>query len=291
MKELSKSQISVSVIIPVRNGIATIDRAISSVLKQVEVGEIELVVIDDGSTDGTASFISEKYPFVKLISNGGKGVSSARNTGIAHSVGRYVAFLDADDEWKSGKLIKQVNFLDCNPQYVLSACAAEYWDVDGRLLKIGKNNFDGIATNSLLNGNFIVTSSVVLRNSIIRQENIYFNEDMGLGEDWQMWIRLSARGKFSVISTPFVKYTCYSAKKYELNFLTISLQRMVDSLKADPKLADTVASKQQCINSIPAVARLGWIRQMKGKRAAAFEAIKILRKYPTRVIRVMRMLF
>lgn len=288
--ELSKCPICVSVIIPVRNGIETIDRAISSVLKQVGAGEIELVVIDDGSTDGTASFISEKYPFVKLISNDGKGVSSARNTGIAHSTGRYVAFLDADDEWKSGKLAKQVEFLERNPRYILSACAAEYVDVDGRLQKIGKSKFDGVATKSLFNGNFIATSSVVLRKSILRQENLSFHEELKFAEDWQMWIRLSSRGKFKIISTPLIRYTVYSASKYDINHIVTSLQKMVDSLNADPILANTIISVRQRVDSIPALAKLSWVRRVEGRRAAAFEAIKVLRKYPTRVLRVMRTL-
>jgi len=289
--DLTKQPISVSVVIPVRNGIATIDRAIASVLKQVEVGEIEILVIDDGSTDGTTSFVSDKYPFIRLIPNAGKGVSSARNTGIAHSEGLYVAFLDADDEWKSGKLATQVCFLERNPQYVLSACAAEYVDVDGTLLGIGKKEFDGIATKLLLTSNIIVTSSVVVRKSILRQENLWFHEGMSYAEDMEMWIRLSARGKFNVISTPFTKYTCYlGQKKYELDFIISSLQKMVDSLNSDKKLADTIASSHQIINSIPALARLSWIKEMEGTRAAAFEAIKTLRKYPTRVIKVLRIL-
>lgn len=290
MEEVLKYKVIVSVIIPARNSLATIDRAITSALEQTEINSLEIIVIDDGSSDETASFISEKYPSIKLISTTGVGVSAARNAGLFISEGRYVAFLDADDEWKNGKLIRQINFLNCNPDYVLSACVAEYIDNKGHLLKIGKKKFDGVATNKLLHGNFIVTSSVVLRQSVIRQDHIYFNESLGFGEDWQMWLRLSLRGKFNVISIPFVRYTCYPSKKYELGFLTNSLQKMVESLKCDPRFISAFFTKEYLLNAIPALAGLSWIKQANGTRVAVIEALQVLRRHPKCFFQIIRKL-
>lgn len=282
---------SVSVIIPAKDALTTIGYAIESALDQVGVERLEVIVIDDGSSDGMALYISESYPSVKLLLSRGRGVSAARNVGLASCKGRYVAFLDADDTWKNGKLARQVDFLDRNLDYVLSACVAEYVDADGCFIGVGAKKFDGVATNALLGGNFIVTSSVVLRQSVIKREGINFNEGLVFGEDWQMWIKLSLHGKFNVIPTPLVRYTCYPAKKYDVEFLTGSLQEMIKSLKDDPKLAFALSTREHLLDFIPALARLSWIRQAHGIRAAIVEAIQLLKKYPKSFIRVMRNLF
>lgn len=289
MVSVAQKQVLVSVILPVRNGIETIDKAIASVLRQeLEQGGLELLLIDDGSTDGTAAFVVQKYPSVKVISNEGRGVSSARNKGITCSSGKYLALLDADDEWNDGKLSKQVDFLERNPEYALSGCTAEYVNPFGEVLKVGKKDFDGTATDALLAGNFIVTSSVLLRSSVIKGCGVYFDEELGFGEDWHMWLRLSAFGKFHIMLTPGVKYAYYPGTKYELTFLTRSLLKMVDNLKTDPRFARTFVKKRRRLDSIPALARLAWIKQAEGILAAWSEAVRIFPRHPTRFIAILR---
>lgn len=95
---------AISVVIPLYNGAAYIERSIHSVLAQT-VLPAEILVIDDGSTDNGAALVMQKnYPLVRLISQANAGVSAARNKGISESRYEYVAFLDADDQWTDNHL-------------------------------------------------------------------------------------------------------------------------------------------------------------------------------------------
>ncbi len=96
----------ISVVIPLYNKEREVERAVRSVLGQTRL-PLEIIVIDDGSTDGSA-VVTERLgaPLVKLISQSNHGVSTARNRGIAEARGRYVALLDADDAWEPGYLAK-----------------------------------------------------------------------------------------------------------------------------------------------------------------------------------------
>jgi len=92
-------QLTVSVVIPAYNAAVTVERALDSVHAQTCPGIIEVIVVDDGSTDDTSALIREKYPQVTLIRQDNTGNAGARNRGIDEARGDYVAFLDADDEW------------------------------------------------------------------------------------------------------------------------------------------------------------------------------------------------
>jgi glycosyltransferase involved in cell wall biosynthesis len=103
----------VSVIIPVYNGEKFIKDSINSVLNQ-EYDNWECIVVDDGSTDGTASIIKE-YEQIIYLHQGNAGVAAARNLGIKKASGEYLAFLDADDVWSANKLLIQINYMEANP--------------------------------------------------------------------------------------------------------------------------------------------------------------------------------
>lgn len=111
-------QPKVSVIIPAFNAEFCIAAAIRSVLEQRFNLEIEIIVVDDGSSDGTAKVVSElssEHHQIRLYKNiRSKGPSGARNTGLIHSTGEYVAFLDADDLWLNNHLIEGIHFLESN---------------------------------------------------------------------------------------------------------------------------------------------------------------------------------
>ena len=97
----------VSVIIPTFNRKHTLKRAIDSVLKQT-YNIFELIIVDDGSNDGTGEWISKKYPKIQYIYQSNSGVGSARNRGIHSSKGSWIAFLDSDDQWLPKKLEEQL---------------------------------------------------------------------------------------------------------------------------------------------------------------------------------------
>lgn len=110
----------VSVIMPVYNGEKYVSEAIQSVLAQ-ESGPQEIIVVDDGSTDGSAD-VCASFSSIRYIRQENQGVAMARNRAIENSTGEYFAFLDQDDRWASNKLTTQVEFLKGHPtvDYVLA---------------------------------------------------------------------------------------------------------------------------------------------------------------------------
>jgi glycosyltransferase involved in cell wall biosynthesis len=111
--------VKASVIIPVYNGERTIARAINSVLDQVFDG-FEIIVVEDGSTDSSASIIEAYGRQVRMVRQPNRGAAAARNAGAKAASGEYLAFLDADDEWLPGKLRACVDALDSSPHAVLA---------------------------------------------------------------------------------------------------------------------------------------------------------------------------
>ena len=122
----------VSVVIPTYNRKNKVVEAINSVISQ-NFESIEILVIDDGSTDGTAEFLTSLSLPITVITKSNGGVSSARNTGIKASKGKYVAFLDSDDLWLPGKLAAQVDFLNNHPEIPL-VYTDQYLNIDGKNL-------------------------------------------------------------------------------------------------------------------------------------------------------------
>ena len=106
----------ISVIIPTFNRRQVLGRAIDSVLTQTRPAD-EIIIIDDGSTDGTEAYVRETYPDLHYISQPNEGISHTRNQGIKASRGDWLAFLDSDDKWLPRKLEKQLHALNIQPQY------------------------------------------------------------------------------------------------------------------------------------------------------------------------------
>jgi glycosyltransferase involved in cell wall biosynthesis len=101
---------SVSVVIPVYNGEKHLHQTIQSVLEQT-FRPLEIIVIDDGSTDGTAAVTKEFSKQIRYFQHDNRGTAASRNRGVAESEGDYIAFVDADDLWHREKIEKQMNYL------------------------------------------------------------------------------------------------------------------------------------------------------------------------------------
>ena len=112
------SDVKVSVVIPVFNNQATIAGTLASVLAQRFDGGVEVIVVNDGSTDGTRALLTEFGDRIRVIDQRNLGVSAARNAGIAAAAGEYIALLDGDDIWMEDKLARTVPVLDRNPARV-----------------------------------------------------------------------------------------------------------------------------------------------------------------------------
>jgi hypothetical protein len=187
--------IRVSVIIPAFNAEAHIAAAIESVLGQSYRG-FELIVVDDGSTDGTAAIV-RGYPSVRLIQKPNGGVSSARNRGLHAANGHYAAFLDADDRWHPDKLSVQVRALDCHSDadlsYVTSTIDAEEFgqacrrsaqpdDCAWRIVVDDRYESTFIEPYFGMSGVMVKTSALIGIGG--------FDESLRIGEDVDMYLRL-----------------------------------------------------------------------------------------------------
>jgi glycosyltransferase involved in cell wall biosynthesis len=115
---VKEDQFKVSVVIPVFNGEPTIAETLESVFAQRFDGRIEVIVVNDGSTDGTRAVLEKYGDRIRVIDQPNCGVSAARNAAIAAATGEYIALLDGDDTWTEDKLDKTVPVLDQNPECV-----------------------------------------------------------------------------------------------------------------------------------------------------------------------------
>jgi glycosyltransferase involved in cell wall biosynthesis len=198
----------VTIIIPVLNGEAYIARAVQSVLNQ-EFADLEIVIIDDGSTDRTSAIIAGfKDPRIRYEYQPRRGPSAARNAGISLSVSEWVAFLDADDHWHPRKLIAQVKAVHECPDVAIVYCAAQYCSPTGETLEIVPAAVEGNILPQLLVANCIsgsASSAMVSRSALSRVG--VFDEALTWGEDWDLWLRLCAEYEVKRISEPLVYIT------------------------------------------------------------------------------------
>ena len=183
----------VTVIIPTFNRLPMLKEAVDSVLAQ-DFEDIELIVVDDGSADGTSEEMGRYGGRVKVLRHTeNQGVSAARNSGILHGKGKYIAFLDSDDLWVKGKLRIQVAFLDDNPQYPL-CYTDEIWIRKGKrvnpMLKHAK--YSGWIFEKCLPLCTISPSSAVMRKTLFSKIGL-FDEALPVCEDYDFWLRASAR--------------------------------------------------------------------------------------------------
>lgn len=183
----------VSVIIPVYNVSKYIEHTIESILKQ-SYKDVEIVLVDDCSTDNSAEIIA-KYAashsnviYHKLESN--QGAAVARNKALSIAKGRYVAFLDSDDEWCEGKLEKQLSFMN-EKEAAISCTAMDTIDDCGKPLGSVRKVRETIDYNFLLHNTMIATSTVIV------DRNKTGNFQMPLrrgGQDYATWLMLMRNG-------------------------------------------------------------------------------------------------
>ena len=183
----------VSVILPTYNRLPMLKEAMDSVLAQ-NFEDMELIVVDDGSTDGTAEEMKRYGGRVKLIQHSrNRGVSAARNKGILHARGKYIAFLDSDDLWVKGKLRIQVSFLDDNPHYPI-CYTDEIWIRRGKRVNpmIKHAKYSGWIFEKCLPLCIISPSSVMMKRTLFSKVGL-FDEALPVCEDYDFWLRVSAR--------------------------------------------------------------------------------------------------
>lgn len=207
----------ISVVIPAYNAAAFLPRCLKSVFAQTLAPE-EVIVVDDGSTDNTAAVAAGLGARVVRRKNG--GLSAARNTGIQHAAGEWIALLDADDMWAAEKLQRQVASI--GSRTVLVYTGIRIFDDSGTReysLAISPT----AARRVLRYSNPISPSTVIVRRDAVMQDG-GFREDIRACEDWEMWVRLQRMGQFEAIPDPLTDYYVYS------NSLSANPERMLLAL-------------------------------------------------------------
>lgn len=198
---------AVSVVLPVRNGETTIGEAIASVLGQT-CQDLELIVVDDGSSDGTQVVLERvRDPRLRVISTPPSGPAASRNRGAERAAGEFVAFIDADDIWLPTKLEKQCAALQRMPEAAVAYCWTDYVQSDGSFLcPDGRPVFEGCVYEQLLTRNFIDCGSNVLvrRRALLAVGG--FDETLPVLEDWDLSVRLAARAPFVCVPEALVRY-------------------------------------------------------------------------------------
>lgn len=201
----------VSIIIPTYNRKKYIAKAVSSVLSQT-FKDTEIIIIDDGSTDGTDEIIFElkkNNPNIIFIKNEvNLGFVKTLNKAISSANGKYIARLDDDDSWRdSQKLEKQVNFFENNPEYALVGGGVIKTDSEGReLFKFLLPEKDDDIRRAILISNIFAHSAVIFRKSDWEKSGGY-DEEFGFFADWDLWLKLGKLGKFYNFQDFFVYYS------------------------------------------------------------------------------------
>lgn len=194
----------VSVIVPAYNAAWCVRRALDSVLAQTW-RDFELIVVDDGSDDGTGEILAGYGAALRVVSKANGGLSSARNAGIAAARGEYVAFLDADDWWLPGKLERQVALLDGRPALLFCSTTTQVFTPEGRRLAdwcCGAGERPTLPAIFSANAHVAGSGSAVMARREACTRAGGFDESLRSLEDIDMWMRLAALGGYACIDAP-----------------------------------------------------------------------------------------
>jgi glycosyltransferase involved in cell wall biosynthesis len=193
----------VSVIIPTYNRGWIVKEAIDSVFEQ-DFSDYELIVVDDGSDDNTPTILKAYGKKIIVLHQANKGVSAARNRGIAAASGRLIAFLDSDDLWLPRKLSAQVKFFKDHPDAVINQ-TQERWIRSGVPLNPKKRHhkFSGMIFERSLALCLVSPSAVMIKKSLFGTVGI-FDEHLPACEDYDLWLRISCCYPVHLIETALI---------------------------------------------------------------------------------------
>jgi GT2 family glycosyltransferase len=201
---MESGKIQVSIIIPTYNRGRMIREAVESVLNQEFKEGFELIVVDDGSDDNTGDILRGYEDRITVIRQENKGVSAARNRGIASASGELIAFLDSDDLWLPGKLSCQTDFFRKNPQALICQ-TEEIWIRSGLRVNPMKKHQkrSGMIFEPSLALCLVSPSAVMMRRELFDRAGL-FDETLPACEDYDLWLRVSSRYPVFLIKTPLI---------------------------------------------------------------------------------------
>ena len=236
----------VSVIVPAYNARAHIGEALDSIHGQ-GYDNLEVIVVDDGSQDGTADHVETGWPWVQVIRKENGGAASARNAGLRNASGDLIAFMDADDLWLPEKLHIQTQFLQQHPEAAIVCSGFKVWQPSEAgvypspdKLETGikasdsaiNPEYSGWIYHKLLLDSFVWTSTVMMRRSLVEQVG-EFDESLRLGQDYDYWLRVAQISQIHTLQRPLALYRQHAqsatARGARINYgakvLTMALER------------------------------------------------------------------
>lgn len=186
----NENKYKISVVIPTLNRINTLQRALDSVINQT-FKPAEIIVVDNGSSDGTLKFLREQYPKITILTENKIGVSSARNKGIKKSINQWIALLDSDDAWHPRKLEIQTSMLDIALKEYNLIHTDEVWFRNNKHINQMKKHKKqgGYIFERCLSLCCISPSSVLFKKNILDKVGL-FDESLPVCEDYDMWLKI-----------------------------------------------------------------------------------------------------
>lgn len=195
---------SVSVIIPTYNRRELLSRALDSVMRQTRPAD-EIIVVDDGSDDGTAEMVAQNYPTVICVQHQNHGISYSRNRGVDRATGTWIAFLDNDDVWLPPKLGLQLTALKEEPRYQLCH-TEEIWIRNGRRVNpMNKHKKRGGDTYLDCLALCLISPSSVMMSREFFQQIGGFDESLPACEDYDLWLRICADNAVLYLEEPLLE--------------------------------------------------------------------------------------
>ncbi|MEQ1619894.1 MAG: glycosyltransferase [Methylococcales bacterium] len=224
----------ISVVIPTYNRCELLQRALRSVFSQNRL-PAEVIVVDDGSTDETVAMLNKVFPQVITVHQANGGVSRARNLGIQHASGDWLAFLDSDDEWLPGKLHQQLSALTDNLDHKICH-TEEQWIRNGIRVNPAKQyaKKGGWIFSDCLALCAISPSTAMIHRSVFDDIGT-FDENLPACEDYDLWLRISAKYPVLLIEEPQIRKHGGHEDQLSLaywgmdRFRLVALQKIIDS--------------------------------------------------------------
>jgi glycosyltransferase involved in cell wall biosynthesis len=265
----------VTVIMPAYNRERFIREAIESILAQTFT-DLELLVVDDGSTDGTGAIVGAiADPRVRQIHQPHRGISAAMNRGLAEARGEYVARLDSDDVWLPDMLATQVAVLDERPEVGVVYARAQGMEEDGRITQHVWGiapRFPDDSLRSLVQGDCTSNITAVARRACVARAG-GFDETLPTNEDWDLWLRVARHCAFAFTDRVLARFRWHagSITSRDSPFFRQTLEErtaVLDKLFRDPDLPPAIrAMRADAYRNVHLGVGLRWLGERAYKPA------------------------